>query len=338
MPTRTDHTAWDLGGITNHNGDLDRRLDVNELFLPADIRIKGTMLAWSAMLDFDAELPKQGLLDGFVRLDESKPEAILRFVQKWGPLRIQQSFKTFAQRHALGPDYDVGKVARAFFKGPFADGLGTELNEPISVYADLAKHVRGILDTAGKLSSGALSGKLAEAKYPWHCENCFHGIDAIREYEVQQLIQRMLQIGEVGFSLYWDIDRWKVEVGYPGLVGAIACQLMMAVSGSDGLYTCSGCGYPYIRSSVVTETKAGRITTRRRRRAKVGQNNYCSVCGESRAKLDAKRRYRQKIRDARGLFAAGIPPTRIAEQLDTEEENVENWIQGATDETKTRKR
>jgi hypothetical protein len=111
------------------------------------------------------------------------------------------------------------------------------------------------------------------------------------------------------------LKTWRTEVRlsqkWPTL-SAIVLQSILTVARSD-VYSCAGCGYLYVRGDAHS------------RRPRPNQNNYCHNCGVPRARLDAKRRYRQKIAEARKLYASGVPIGRIAEQLDTETEN-EKWL------------
>ena len=117
------------------------------------------------------------------------------------------------------------------------------------------------------------------------------------------------------FSVQWNpsSERWELLVDYHGfLFQALAMQLALSIAGSDSLYTCSGCGAPY-----VTELK----------RPKPGTANYCPKCS---ARGVAKRRavdtYREKKAEALRLDAAGIVVDEIAEKLSTPGSRIRKWL------------
>jgi hypothetical protein len=96
---------------------------------------------------------------------------------------------------------------------------------------------------------------------------------------------------------------------------------------ADSLYSCSGCGIPYIRP-------------RERKRPKSGWANYCARCSEDGvAQRRAAENYREKRAEADRLHLGGASVSEIAEQLNTEVARVRGWLeQGRKDaKTKTRK-
>lgn len=75
------------------------------------------------------------------------------------------------------------------------------------------------------------------------------------------------------FVLQWSQSqaRWELLIDFHGLLfPAIAFQLALVVAEADSLYSCSGCGLPYVRA-------------RDRKRPKRGCANYCAGCAEKRS-------------------------------------------------------
>jgi transposase-like protein len=137
-------------------------------------------------------------------------------------------------------------------------------------------------------------------------------------------------VGLSDFALRWSPEegRWKVEYNYHGfLFPAIALQLALVVADADSLFSCSGCGQPYIRP-------------RSKKRPKPGCRNYCDVCKEAGiAGRDATVSHRARVAQVRRLYAAGTSISQIAKQLETDVEHVSKWLQagGKREKTKTRK-
>jgi hypothetical protein len=122
------------------------------------------------------------------------------------------------------------------------------------------------------------------------------------------------------FALQWDQvqGRWDLQIDYHGLLfAAIALQLALVVADADSLYSCSGCGVPYIRP-------------RERKRPKTGWANYCDQCAKDGvAKRSAVKGSREKRAQAGHLHASGVPVQQIAEQLKTEASRVQTWLKSS---------
>ena len=104
-----------------------------------------------------------------------------------------------------------------------------------------------------------------------------------------------------------------MQVDYHGfLFAALGLQLALSLAGAESLYTCSGCGFPYVREL---------------KRPKPGTANYCPKCS---ARGVAKRRavdtYREKMAEALRLEAAGTPVNEIAERMSTPLPRIRKWL------------
>jgi len=119
------------------------------------------------------------------------------------------------------------------------------------------------------------------------------------------------------FAVYlrmtWE-PRWQLEMYYQGQVlAAIALQLALAVADAESLFTCNGCGRPYIRS--------------KQRKPNAGQANFCSECaGGRKPQREAEKRSRENRREARKLAAEGIPVTEIARRIEKTASVVRGWL------------
>lgn len=120
------------------------------------------------------------------------------------------------------------------------------------------------------------------------------------------------------FQVQWNSDKdgWELRIDYDGfLFRALAWQLALAACGARALYSCSGCGAPYIR------------TRHAPRRSKA---NFCEQCGRAVINRQAAQRRRQKISKALRLHSKGVPVPEIAKRLDTTPQHVKNWIKKKT--------
>ena len=332
----SSHPKLENASLTGPRGRLDHRLPLFSYFIPSNVILTGDAISWSDVFDPNAEPPPSSPLDAFIRLPDKRPAAVLKIVGEWGPLELRTHVANYLARgRQSATDGELLSFAESAFNTKFQDGLGTEASEPVSVYFGVARYIGRILSNAAEIYSGARSEKDWLVRYPFHCDDCSYGIEAARWYGVEHPINTLLCIAGASFSVTWTRDRWELELFVPGFLGLLSVHLAMAVTRSDVLYTCRGCGFPYMRSAVMEQKNDGRIIMRNPRRPKTGQNNYCGNCGIESARLDAKRRYRERMRQARRLFNDGESLKHIAEELKTNVKNVERWI-GVAHGQKTR--
>jgi hypothetical protein len=335
MPTNRSHL--DFAGITTPTGKLDRPLAAGTYLAPGECWVEEGYVAWSnAEQEPYLCSPNGSLLDDF--LNARRDDFALRdFVGVWGPLQMEE-----ATRRWLRPSYpEIGSdQVRNFLFGMFGQGVPgvTEYEaadrEPAFYYTGLSEHFQALLNLAADIYTQAHTKSEWLKKYPFIDEYNPCGIEGARD-EVELGVKRLLDLGEVSFSLDWKKDQWQIEIYFSGIIGALASKLMLAIARADGLYTCSGCGNAYIRSAQTRDDTPGGERTRRRRAPKPGESNYCSTCGDSRARMNAKRRYREKICKAIDLSKKGMSVERIAETLDTDSFRVLGWIQKATKDYRT---
>jgi predicted RNA-binding Zn-ribbon protein involved in translation (DUF1610 family) len=124
-----------------------------------------------------------------------------------------------------------------------------------------------------------------------------------------------LILGRVGFALAVGPDRSQLEIYYAaGLFGALALQMALTLSRTKSLYTCSGCGVPYVRVQ---------------KSPKPGQANFCEACGRKEAVRQANQRRKQKMAEARRLHSEGVAAGAIAKRLSTKPATVRGWVKKA---------
>ena len=317
MPTNHNEILWQTAGFVLEDGRVDRPISSEELvILPTSI--DGDDLVWGTnWAHAQFRPPGKGLLSEFLKLSQAPPNRILRFARRWGAINFGFAFKRFLKslETTVAPEH-IAEFAENWI-GPVLRTRHLENRDPITAYSTLSNHVHGVLRLARDIEDEQIPDSVWEERYPYHCESCLSGKSAAID-RVQSEVNFLVRLGDVRFTLERDDeeDRWRTAVSYGvcATLGALSMQIVLMASRADSLYTCSGCGIPYIR------------TYTHHRRPKPNQNNYCEDCGVDQAKLDAKKRYRRKIQEARRMHGAGIPINRIAEQLDTEPENVENWL------------
>src|ERR1035437_1731506 len=331
---------WHEAGIMPPSGAVDRPIRSSELrVFPTALNGSGIACENNDWRKATFKLPGKTMFAEFLRLGNATDGRILEFAQRWGVLDTRAALTMFVQGRFLralpalmsttsrqdAVEQLVGEYSKSWFGGAVPPA-GSAL-EPTEVYRAFCRFIRGILTEAAKIQTE--DDAYWDQRYP--CRDQWEPWGRFRAVElIEDEVSRLVEFSGISFGLAWntDFDDWQTEVRLGSVsptLAAIVIQLMLSISRADSIYTCTGCGVPYIRSESHF------------RRPKPNQNNYCPDCGLDQARLDAKRRYRQKIADARKLHGVGISIARIAEQLDTETENVEKWI-GVQDNVKTKTR
>jgi DNA-directed RNA polymerase subunit RPC12/RpoP len=279
-------------------------------------------------------------LNEFVKLWESDSAAILRFAKKWGVLAMQPT-----------------RAKDTVLYRPCGESQ-TEGADPIPAWKYFSRRACAVLNIAAALRQDKL-GDLAdwgviasiddtresyriafeEHKYGmgWYLfpkpapnRNPVEQGRRVIATEVASWLSswragRMQGLSD--FAAQWnpDSERWELQVDYHGfLFAALGLQLALSLAGAESLYTCSGCGFPYVREL---------------KRPKPGTANYCPKCGEKgvaqRRAVDA---YRGKKAEAIRLDAAGTPADEIAQKLCTPLSRIRKWLGKSPTSEKQRKR
>jgi hypothetical protein len=108
----------------------------------------------------------------------------------------------------------------------------------------------------------------------------FHNAIEYGKATVAGEVSGWLQKFAVSMKMEWE-PRWQLEMYYQGrMLGAVALQLALAVANAESLFTCNGCGRPYIRP--------------KQRKPNAGQANFCFECaGRRKPQREAEKRYRE---------------------------------------------
>lgn len=159
--------------------------------------------------------------------------------------------------------------------------------EPIELWRTFSHQARSILEIADRLkqrkvgdpSDWAVVYMASGRAAPWWDQTL-----QVERLVLASVLNEWLTLGGVRPSISWRGPLAEIDYVGPNLFSVIALQLAFAVSGGDGISTCSGCGRVYPRQ----------------RRPKEGQRNYCPEC----------RRRKIPLRDAKRDERAGISRSR----------------------------
>jgi len=170
--------------------------------------------------------------------------------------------------------------------------------EPVAAWRKLSSEARGILDLAANVHMNELDGK--------------HGttLDDQRGYLANR-VNGWLSSGEVRPYLEGRGRVLRVSIGGENMFGALATQLLAAVTRTRALALCSSCGKPYSP----------------RRRAARGRRGFCSRCGLKAAWREAQRNLRTLKAEARRLRTDGESIDSIAKVIGRDRKQVRAWLE-----------
>lgn len=248
-----------------------------------------------------AQLARPGdrlLRDFLILADDLSGDRIVRFAQRWGVLGICEDGLPHTHnappREAEWDDYEAGAYCMPLGTGTLVSG--GEASEPLKAWRDLAGVLRALLGIAVALQQDERPRPTDWATVD---KSTAFGVrlDVGKERPVWQrnakaasrrmteLLSDLLAIGDVRPRAAMLSGRPSVTLGgrgeYWGLFGALAVQMLMATTRSDGLYICHACGRPFALGP-----------TERRRQAT--RNTYCPDCGLRAARRDASERWRRR--------------------------------------------
>ena len=323
--------------MTDENGALGKPVPSGQVTVPGRLELDNDCIRWELWGPARCVEISRTTLNEFVKLWSEDSSAALRFAKKWGVLLLEP--------------------VKGGYR-PCGDGI-PEGYEPIAAWQYYSRRACAVLNVAAALGQGKLGDlddlKMITVVRPDDLESMKVGLESARKYGlpiftglpektkrqsavdrghdvIAQEIENWLCLwkarrmnGLSDFRLQWHpkAKRWELQIDYHGfLFAAIALQLMLAVAGADSLFTCSGCGLPYIR-----ETK----------RPKAGNANYCGGC--SRKGVPQRRAveaYRRKQAEAFRLYGNGVPVMAIATSMHSPVAMVRKWLR--KEESKSQER
>jgi DNA-directed RNA polymerase subunit RPC12/RpoP len=318
---------WDLGGLTDPDGNLGKPVPSGQVLVPGKIELEDDSIRWELGGPARLQEISRSTLNEFVRLWSEDTSAILKFAKKWGVLAIMSTGGT-------EPVYK-----------PCAEA-SPEGSDPIAAWKYYSRRANAVLNIAAALrqdklgdlgdwsviallddkpeSFGAAAGEhkygMGWYLFPKAAPNR-SVLDRARNVIATEMTlwlsfwraDRMQGLSD--FSVEWNprSARWELQVDYHGfLFAALALQMALSLAGAESLYTCSGCGSPYVREI---------------KRPKPGTANYCPKCS---AKGIAQRRavdsYREKKAEAVRLESLGTPVKDIALRLNAPVSRIKKWL------------
>jgi hypothetical protein len=328
---------WDQAGFTNDESRLGKPVPTGNLLVPntIDLNVGKNLLVWVCREKMRADVkgyrlvqPTPGMFNGFVRLWQESPSAILRYARNWGMLYLDP----------LGTPCVKGYTSEMLYldpqgvKGYAPDERREMRSEPIDTWKYFSRRAFAVLSIASSLKLRQSEDRCNKASpSDWAVFDGLEGRvgdDLLRDLGHRRGLLELYATVGCPYSVGWDIDKerrwmareimlwleigrpgfavseksWRLEIDYNGcLFAAIALQLALTVTGAQNLLICSGCSYPYVR-----EKKA----------PKPGQANYCEECGPNASLREANSRLRDRKAEARRLRAEeGLSVRKIAERM-----------------------
>jgi len=212
--------------------------------------------------------PKR-MLDAFIAI--KNPEEVLRFAQTYGVLGL------CAEGEPPRPEHRQTKYSQACIPEGWPRTLWYERVDHWLMYV---RQTNAIVKIAAALHNEKLTNdsdwKEAVDTPFWANTDVSNLSRSSREHQLEYLavvIDRWLRIGDIRPTFSWTSSRPRIRLA-GSTFGILGLQLMFAVSKSQGLAVCDGCGQAYLRM--------GRVPQR-------GKRNFCPDCGETVASKLRKR-------------------------------------------------
>jgi len=254
-------------------------------------------------------------LDDFLGLSRGRPEDILSFARRYGPLYLcghqipachaidreraalqgplDAAVRGAALRQELDPDQLLvpGEYSPARF-----DGCPPTRREPLSVWWRYRDRIEAVVQIAARLHRGEpgpsdawkvlLSGPGIGAAIQRLAHERTAG-DVVRErYGVTVKVRGLMLEAGVTIGFDWSAERPEITVDGVGALGAIVRELPFAIAKQNGFEICTACGLPY---------------TPPRRGSKYCLNPECKAeSGRAASRRSAQRR-RERERQERGI-------------------------------------
>ena len=287
----------DAGFVDAESGLIDRQVAMGEWSVPPTVELEGDSLVWSPLrgnvivVQFCRSSP--GLLGEFIALVNAGDVAIRDFARKWGVLEVCEHGLPGEEPVLWMSDHRRCRPSRCapVLRTP---GEANVYREPLAAWRLLSRQAGSMLNLAASLYSGQLGTPEDMTQVLDALGERFRGLPsdtALAGFRLSEAINAWLVLGGVRPVVAWggyECRSGTVMLGGGGLFGALAVQLLMQVSRSDGLAICSACGTAYTPLS-----RAGRP-----RRPAAGRRRYCQSCRHAGAsKRDASAAYRNRRRE-----------------------------------------
>jgi hypothetical protein len=299
------------------NGGLGRPLTGNYAIVPKRIELRGSRLVYTGEGKI-TRLDPSRMLDRFVALAEprSRDQNILEFAKRYGPLYLCKHHGLAAYHKPLLMTFGAVGPAPLFgvdepFKYQWCEPKLEQkdplvLSEPLEKWRVLATRAKNLLLVANAVhlegnapaelweKTDGFAGSFRKLYGPkWgYLDEPWPRLAANLEYWIVAAdVSVRVDVDGRSLSVILGSNQFVISS-----LGLVAVQLLLAVTGSEGLASCSGCGAPYISNRPpLAGKRVGRWIARR---------NYCENC------RDAKLPQRDAARDYRNRRARGRPHNR----------------------------
>ncbi len=279
---------WDWVALGDDEGRVDRPAAVPNWSAAPEVELDGQWLLFRypirtlrrgrRVLQFRKVEAAAGVLTEFVKLDEAPAERILDYARRYGRFGFCEHGDP---SHRLRPEGCAAAVCTT--------GAGqTAVREALQWWRNLAGHARALLNTAAQLSKGRVDDLTLARLNPQLLFSAPRLRAARRDPAsfVAYGMELWLRFFQVRPRVSYNPRRKRFEIrigGAPPLPGALAMQIMLAVTRSAGIAVCSSCGKLFAPS----------------RRPNSNRNAYCNACGIRAAWREAQARRRARKLTAR---------------------------------------
>jgi hypothetical protein len=296
---RTTELIYDLY-MTKHKLDialhlaeinLDSPVEPSYIPVPGEVELDGDRLVWRGVVAGmeRTEYSNKDLLDRFITLADADKRQILSYARKWGVLHICEHGLPAShnpQHFGLSPEQTIEQCAPLGWP-EIPERFGIPENEedmeqlfsgwePIDSWRSYSRDAQAILNIAA-----AIYNRKPREREDW--ERLAENADALVQADVStqqkylvQAVKRWLVAGNVrpdivltsvGRSKSNSVSEPRITLGGYGpawghLFGALACQLMYAITRAKGLAFCDGCGNTSVPA----------------RRPRTDRRNFCKLC------------------------------------------------------------
>jgi hypothetical protein len=218
----------------------------------------------------------RGMLDAFVRIRNG--HGVVRFASRFGVLGICGHGLPHTHNAQCPLMYATPRTWNPVYW------------EPLDRWLYYANYARSMLSVASAMHQGEkaqaedwtlLYEGVGGLGVPEEINKAFRQMPSLAQTFFAYVVNWWMRIGGVSPSLSWGgpahpEPQFRLTAGTFGLLGV---QLMAAVTRSQDVYICDGCGLPYLRDG---------------RKPQAGRRNYCGTCGEREANRQRQRKWRSK--------------------------------------------
>ena len=235
--------------------------------VPARVELGGDCLIWSGMARHSK--PPPTLLGSFAGLAIASDDKILDFAREWGVLYICRDHGWPSSHNRCPPDWRPKSPEDLRARGYFAccpltesDGIYTE---PLAVWRRFSKQARAALTLIAEIESGGSGSPQNWASFLGSGPPPMDTTTA-REL-ICGIVAEWLGVAGVRPEVLWTDTGRTVVFGNRTVFGALAYQLLIALTCAPDLALCSECGNAFLPS----------------RRPRTNQRHFCASCGRAAA-------------------------------------------------------